>query len=234
MAPSRGWAPIAVTVLALVAVNVASNRLVPHDLYVPFAWLAVAFLLWVGRRVDGLSWAQIGLDRRDVPSGLRWGGALAGAVLLVLLVGFLLPATHDLFLDDRVRRQSDLAVLFAFLVRVPLGTVVLEEVAFRGVLPAALAQRMALWKAVALASLAFGLWHVLPAMGLQHVNPVADDTVGALPGWVTVGTSVLATAAVGVVFSWLRYRSRSLLAPMLLHWATNSFGYLFAWLAWRG
>jgi membrane protease YdiL (CAAX protease family) len=74
---------------------------------------------------------------------------------------------------------------------------------------------------------------VLPALGLGDVNPVADDTVGRLPAWVTVAGSVLATACVGAVFWWLRARTRSLLTPMMLHWATNGFGYLFSWWAWN-
>jgi uncharacterized protein len=38
----------------------------------------------------------------------------------------------------------------------------------------------------------------------------------------------LATAAAGVLFAWLRLRSGSLLAPVLLHLATNSVGLLAA------
>lgn len=221
------------TVLALAAVNVASNRLVPHAWYVPFAVASAAMLLLIARRVDDLTWESLGLDRADVARGLRWGGVLAGSVLAVYLVGITLPATHDLFLDDRAKGLSLGGALFAAFVRVPLGTVLLEEVAFRAVLPAALAMRLRVWQAVALSALAFGLWHVLPAMGLEHVNPVADDTVGKLPEWVTVLGSVVSTALVGVWFWWLRWRSRSLLAPMALHWSTNAFAYLFAWWAWN-
>lgn len=229
----RGWWPIATTVAALVVVNVASNRLVPEAWYVPFAVASAGLLLGVGRVVDGLSWDQLGLAREHVGSGLRWGVGAAGIVLAVYVVGFVLPSTHDAFLDGRVEGRSLGWALFASLVRVPLGTVVLEEVAFRSVLPAALATRLRLPWAVGLSALAFGLWHVLPALGLEHVNPVADDTVGQLPGWVTVVGAVLSTSAVGVFFWWLRDRSGSLLAPMALHWSTNALGYLFAWWAWN-
>ncbi len=233
MASTRGWSPIAVTVLALVAINVASNRLIPHGWYVPFALASAATLLVVARRVDGLSWEALGLDRRDLPRGLRWGAVLAGTVFAAYLVAFVVPSTHDLFLDERVEDLSLGGALFAAFVRVPLGTVVLEEVAFRAVLPAALALRLRIWQAVALSAVAFGLWHVLPSLGLESVNPVAEDTVGQLPGWVTVAGSVLSTAVVGVWFWWLRARSRSLLAPVALHWSTNAMGYLFAWWAWN-
>jgi membrane protease YdiL (CAAX protease family) len=70
-------------------------------------------------------------------------------------------------------------------------------------------------------------------MGLADTNPVTADTVGQLPGWVTVAGSVVSTAVVGVWFWYLRARTRSLLTPMLLHWATNGLGYLFAWWAWN-
>jgi membrane protease YdiL (CAAX protease family) len=233
MVSDRGWSPIAVTVLALVAINVASNRLVPEAGYVPFAVASAGALVWLGRRVDGLSWEALGLDRTDLPPGLRWGARLAGVVFVVYLVAFLLPATTDLFLDERVEDLSLAGALYAALVRVPLGTVLLEEVAFRSVLPAALALRLRVGWAVALSSLAFGLWHVLPSLGLGDVNPVADDTVGQLPGWFTVLASVLATALVGVGFWWLRARTRSVVAPMLVHWATNGLGYLFSWWAWN-
>ena len=233
MGSQHRWWPITATVLALVAVNVGSNRLVPAAWYVPFAVVAAGFLLWVGRRVDGLSWDQLGLAREHMGAGLRWGACAGGIVLAVYVVGFVLPSTHDAFLDGRVEHRSLGWVLVASLLRVPLGTVLLEEVAFRSVLPAALATRLRLRWAVGLSALAFGLWHVLPALGLQHVNPVADDTVGDLPGWITVVGAVVSTAAVGVFFWWLRDRSKSLLAPMALHWSTNALGYVFAWWAWN-
>ena len=40
------------------------------------------------------------------------------------------------------------------------------------------------------------------------------------------------TAAAGVLFAELRRRSGSLLAPMLLHWATNAAGVLGSALVW--
>ena len=45
--------------------------------------------------------------------------------------------------------------------------------------------------------------------------------VGMLAG---VVMAVVATAAAGFVFSWLRRRSGSLLAPIALHWSLNGLG----------
>ncbi|CAN5539485.1 type II CAAX endopeptidase family protein [soil metagenome] len=220
-------------VAGLVVVNVVSNRVVSQQLYVPWAVASSAALLAFAVRVDGRSWADLGLARHQVPRGLRWGAGLAGSIVVIYVVGIVLPATHDLFQDDRVRGWGLGETLYAAFVRVPLGTVLLEEVAFRAVLPAVLGARSRRWVAVAGSAALFGLWHVLPSLGLEHVNPVADDTLGTLPAGVTVAASVVSTAAVGVWFWFLRKWSDSLLAPMALHWATNGLGYLFAWWAWR-
>jgi uncharacterized protein len=41
--------------------------------------------------------------------------------------------------------------------------------------------------------------------------------------------AVAASALAGVVFCWLRLRSGSLVAPVMLHTATNSLAYATAW-----
>lgn len=232
MAGARGWWPVGVMVFGLTVVNIASNRVAPDAWYVPLAVLSAGALVWFAVRVDGRTLAELGMARAQVGRGLRWGAVLAGTVLALYLVALVFPATRDLFRDDRVEGWSFGRTAYAAFVRVPLGTVLLEEVAFRAVLPALLLARTRAWVAVAVSAGLFGLWHVLPALGLETVNPVASDTVGQLPGWITVVAAVVSTSAVGVWFLFLRHRSGSVLAPMALHWATNGLGYLFAWFVW--
>ena len=45
--------------------------------------------------------------------------------------------------------------------------------------------------------------------------------------------AVLATGAAGFVFTWLRRRSGSLIAPIALHWSLNGLGALAAALVWH-
>jgi membrane protease YdiL (CAAX protease family) len=233
MADERpGW-PIAAIVTVLVVVNVGMNRGLPSWAYVPWAVGWTGALVWFARRVDGRSWSDLGLARADAPRGLRWGAVLGGMILVIYLVGFAVPGTRELFLDERVHGWSLGETAFAALVRVPLGTVLIEEVAFRAVLPAMAAARWSRAVSVAFASVLFGLWHLLPALGIADVNPVTADSVGDLPTWVSVTGAVVSTAIVGAWFWWLRARSGSVLAPMALHWSTNGLGYLFAYLAWR-
>lgn len=214
----------------LVGANLLNNRVAGPAGYVVTSILASVLLVVLARRGAGCSWDDLGLARARLGSGLRWGGVLAGLTVLVLVIGLILPATRPLFEDDRVRVLSGWGVLYAAFVRVTFGTVLLEEVAFRAVAPAILATKMRRWPAIGFAALAFGLWHILPSMSLHRVNPVADDTVGRFPVWVTVGASVLTTAALGIWFSFLRERSGSVLTPMLAHWSSNALGYLFAYM----
>ena len=84
-------------------------------------------------------------------------------------------------------------------------------------------------------SLLFGLWHVATSLGLTSSNVgftrlFGGGIVGMLAG---VILAVLATGAAGFVFSWLRRRSGSLIAPIALHWSLNGLGALAAALVWH-
>jgi len=137
-------------------------------------------------------------------------------------VGAALPATRELFTDRRVDQHSATLLLYHTLVRIPLGTVVLEETLFRGVLLGLALRRWSPPVAVAFSSVLFGLWHLLPARGLSGFNPVvATATQGTLRQVLVILLAAAATALVGVVFCWLRLRARSLAAPAMLHLAGN-------------
>jgi membrane protease YdiL (CAAX protease family) len=78
---------------------------------------------------------------------------------------------------------------------------------------------------------AFGLWHVLPAWNINTVNPVV--TGADLSRVTAIGSAVVGTALAGIVMAWVRLRGRHVLASALLHVATNSGGFLVAWLVLR-
>ncbi|MFJ8464007.1 CPBP family intramembrane glutamic endopeptidase [Streptomyces swartbergensis] len=219
----------------LVAANLLNNWLAPGA-YVPTCVAAAAALLLIARW-DGLTRADLGLDTVALYRGLRWSSVLVGAVLAVFLVGLALPATREAFQDERAAGLTVGELLWRVLVRVPVGTVLLEEIAFRGVLWAMVRRRRGTAWATAVSSVLFGLWHVLPSRGLSRAN-AAVATLGTGPtGTVlSVAAAVVATTAAGVVLCELRRRSGSLLAPAALHWALNGFGYVMAWAVprWRG
>jgi uncharacterized protein len=199
---------------------------------VPTCVAAAALLMALARR-DGCSWTALGLGRESLGPGLRWAGALVAAVLLGYLVAVALPPTRQAFADTRATSLSGAALLWHLLVRISLGTALLEEVAFRGVVYAMVERRRGVRAAVVGSSLLFGLWHVLPSLGLRRANAAVADVLGSGPAGAVVA-AVAATTLAGVVFCELRRRSGGLLAPFALHWALNALGLLVAWLAFAG
>jgi membrane protease YdiL (CAAX protease family) len=231
---SRADFALGVILGAAVAWNLAANLWLPWALYVPGAFLLAAILVGVAAKLGGCRWSDLGLDRKDLGRGLAYGAAVALPVTVVLAVGAALPATRGLFQDRRAEGISTAVLLYVALVRVPLGTVVLEETLFRGVLLGLGLRRWSQTTAVTVSCLAFGLWHVLPARQVTSFNPVfaglASGQLGRVYG---VIAAIVATALAGLVLCWLRLRSRSLLAPALLHATVNGLGYGLAFLAER-
>jgi membrane protease YdiL (CAAX protease family) len=83
---------------------------------------------------------EMGLAKDHAVSGLRWGAGAFAVVAAVLLAGVLLadlvPPIATLLEDERAEMFAD-DLWYVTLIRIPLGTAVFEEVAFRGVLLAA-------------------------------------------------------------------------------------------------
>lgn len=219
-------------VVALVGLNVAN-----HVLGWDTMWLGPvgAVTLLAFARWQGLTWHQLGLARHTHARGIRWGLGVIAVVGLVYLVGILLPTTRTAFLDVRYHLPPAGALLTAF-VMIPVGTILLEEVAFRSVLWGFLSRHARMWQVVVGSSLLFGLWHVFPAMASATGNEAIGSAVSGLGPFAkvaVVGGTVLFTALGGVLAGELRRRSGSLFASVGMHWATNALGVLFGVLAWR-
>jgi membrane protease YdiL (CAAX protease family) len=221
---------MALVVALAAAGNLATNLLAPAALYVPTALAVAAAAAALAGRVGGCGARDLGLAPADLARGLRLGAVAMAVVAGLLAVGVALPATRGLFADRRVDEHSVAALLYATLVRIPFGTALLEETLFRGAL---LGLGLRQWPprvAVAWSSALFGLWHVLPAGGLAGYNPAVAGTLHGAGGRLLVtAAAVAASALAGVVFCWLRLRSGSLLAPVVLHVATNGLAYATAW-----
>ncbi|MEU6425801.1 CPBP family glutamic-type intramembrane protease [Microbispora sp. NPDC046973] len=232
----------------LVAANVLNNRVARRWAPLTSA-VATGALVLIARR-EGLTWQELGFH--SAHAGAATGGALAAGVAAVYAAGLAHPRTRALFHDERALALSRRRVLEEALVQVPFGTVLLEEVGFRGVLPALLGRSLPACTAVAASAALFGLWHVLPAMDMAGANPALgrltageapDEAAGPVrtgrPGKTArletgrlVAGTVASTAVAGLVFHGLRHRA-GLLAPALLHLATNSLGYAAARVARR-
>ena len=221
----------AAVVVILAAINVAKNLLPSSTVWLSV--LAAAGLLFIARR-SGLTWAQLGMGRHRIRHGAAWAAGAIVVVAAVYMAGLLMPETRAAFLDTRYRLGIPHALLTAFVV-IPVGTVLLEEVAFRSVLWGMLKRHMTTWRVVIVSSSLFGLWHVLPSLSFASANRgVSEVSPPGAPGTaLVVLITVLFTALGGVVAGELRRRSGSVLASAGMHWATNALGVLFGVIAWR-
>ena len=227
----RVYVDIGVVIVVLAITNLVAHFTTPWAAVVMVPVAAVGLLALV--RARGLGWAELGLGREHWRSGAGYALAAIGLVLTVVAVGALLPWTRPMFLNDRYSTISGAVV--ASMIIIPLQTVIPEELAFRGVLHGALDRAWGFRGVAAAGSLLFGLWHIASSFGLTSGNVgftriLGGGVFGMLAG--IVG-AVLATAAAGFVFTWLRRRSGSLIAPIALHWSLNGMGALAAALVWH-
>lgn len=224
--------PLAIVVV-LTVVNLLNNVWLPR-LYVPTGIVGSVVLLALAA-ADGASLDDLGLAPADAVDGVIWGAGALGVVVAGYAIGLAIPATRRGFDDARIAEGGPGWLAYRTLVHIPIGTVVLEEIAFRAVLLAVLTSRVGLGWAIVWSSVLFGLWHVLPAIDMLESNAAAAAAAdGRLWGRaVAVVLTVVGTGAAGVVFCGLRVVSGSLLAPMLLHWVLNSLGTILTWVRAR-
>ena len=220
-APRVSARTVAGIVTAIAVIDVAANVLTPEIAKVPVK-LAIAFLFvaWA-RWVAGFSWAELGLGRADVRAGLRLGAIALLVIGVIIVVLVAVPGSRSYFDSHSVASDSAAQHVLQPVVFIPLGTVVFEELLFRGVLLAALLRVTTRRYAIAADAVLFGLWHIPPAL-----NDASGKGAAATFG-VVIGT-IAATTFAGAVFAWLRVRSGSVIAPMMAHLATNSFAYAAA------
>jgi len=208
-------------VAAIAVIDVVANVLVPEDAKVPVKLaIAFAFVAWA-RWAGGFSWEELGLGRAQVRGGLRLGAIALLAIGVIIVVLVAVPGGRSYFDSSSVAADSPAQHVLQPVVFIPLGTVVFEELLFRGVLLGALLRITTRPYAIGANAVLFGLWHLPPALK-DASGKGSAETLG-----VVVGT-IAATTFAGAVFAWLRVRSGSVVAPMLAHLATNSFAYAAA------
>ncbi|MBF6099277.1 CPBP family intramembrane glutamic endopeptidase [Nocardia cyriacigeorgica] len=227
----HAYLDVAVVVAVLAGTNLIAHFTTAWANIVTVPAAAVVLLTMMRRR--GLGWSELGLSRRHWKTGALYALAAVGVVLAVVAIGAALPITRPFFMADRYATIS--GALIASMIIIPLQTVIPEELAFRGVLHGTLGRVYGARGVFAAGSLLFGLWHIASSLGLTSGNRGLSEIVGGgVAGQIAgIALAVAATAAAGVVFTWLRHRSGSLLAPIALHWSVNGAGALAAAIVWQ-
>jgi membrane protease YdiL (CAAX protease family) len=183
-------------VLAVLVVHNLGGNLWVADRLKCSEWLYVPLNLAVTALIVVIGGVDISLGRAEIVPVVA---VLAGVAVLAVW-------RPRLFADRRMAGVDARGTAWQVLVRIPLGTVVLEEVAFRGVLPELLSP--------VAASVLFGLWHVVPTVKTLDINGLPRSPA-------LVGGAVAATTVVGLVLCWLAAATGGVLAPALVHAAAN-------------
>ena len=187
--------------------------------------IVLALVAWTA----GATWADLGLDRTDVGAGLRYGAGAVGIVLLVLVIAAVIPATNGYLHDSRAQISGG-RLLYELGVSIVLLTAIPEEFAFRGVLLGSALRLWGPWRASVITSVLFGLWHIEPTLGTMRDNHATAGLSASIGGQVLVVLGAIAvTFVAGLLFCWLRLRSKSLIAPVMAHAATNGLALTVAW-----
>jgi membrane protease YdiL (CAAX protease family) len=216
---SSDWLFIGVVFALTLAVNVLDFWVhgFTHLLcsYAAAAGMGVAAYMW------GLRLADVGLSPKQAKSGLKWGTWSVLVIGTALVIAYLV--SPGAFADHRYQTGWSQAARTIF-VTIPFATVLFEEFVFRGVMLAALNRKFRLRWAVVLSSLAFGLWHIVTSLHIYASSNELGSATAALGNaqLLSIVATVAVTALAGVAFCYLRLRSKSLITPILAHWALNA------------
>lgn len=214
---------------AAVAVDLLALRLDPEAarLTVRYSGTAAAVAL---ARAAGASWADLGLGRRELGAGLRAGALGAAAAAAGVAVVAAVPASRRLFADERAAAAAGGRGLAGALARITFAAVPPEELAYRSVLLGLRLRDGPPAPALAWSSALFGLSHIAPTLAtMRHTVAHPHLAQHPLRQAAFVAGNVAVTGMAGAVFGWLRLRSGSVLAPLLVHVALNDSALLAGW-----
>ena len=213
----------ALLVALLLYGNVVAYRAVRAPVVVAVNLVLGAGLV-VAARAAGVSWQALGLHPGAAPRGLLWGAAMAAVVAGGGALVALTPVRRA-FADLRTVRMVPRELAFHYVVRIPFGTALFEEVVFRGVLLALLARETTALVAVVASSIAFGLWHIGASLDFLRANrPDAGRRARVAAALAGIGV----TFGGGLAFAALRLAAGSLAAPVLVHAVVNTVGLTLA------
>jgi len=211
-----------ISLALLITLLILCNQIFPSSTgWSRLFWSTVGYVgLYAIYRLANLTLDDIGLKYSNIKNGLKYAGLLCLIIFTGLLIAFLID--RSAFRDTRYHHNLP-TVIYASFVLLPLKTVIFEELAFRGLLLALLLKlKNNRYFAVILSSLMFGLWHVRSADAGNLILPSLLSTVFV----------VTITTVAGIIFCELRLRSKSLIAPITLHWFINAAATLFAAISW--
>jgi membrane protease YdiL (CAAX protease family) len=214
-----------VLIILILLYSTVLGRLVPkkYHLYLNIGIAAVAITLGLA---FGLSLENMGLALDRILPGIYWAFIISAAIILLILVISTIPILRRFFIGDNLSNANGKLIAFEAAVRIPLGTALVEEILFRGVLLGLLLQHHPTFEALVIAAAIFGLWHIFPTMDSMKSNAAAAKAIAhktPRAAGSVIGVIIL-TSIAGLFFGWLRILANSIVAPWLVHWSVNASG----------
>lgn len=178
--------------------------------------VSVAFAKWMA-----LGASDIGLRGDHLRGGLLGAtfGTVAALVAVAMLRGVVPLLTGRPIDYSPLTTVTGIGLAQHVAFFLPLGDVVPEEVAFRGVLLGALRRAYRPLAALVASGAVFALWHVVVVYQTLDLTTVGWPSPWFVPSLVG---ALLAVLAGGVVFAWLRSYTRSLATTVAAHWLFNA------------
>lgn len=199
-------------------------RLVPKKWHLYLNIFIAGVSIFLGAAF-GLTLSQMGLGH--ILPGIFVAIGASAVIAVATLIISTIPILRRFFLGDDLAHASGKLIAFEAAIRIPLGTTLVEEILFRGVLLGLLLQHQSTIGALIISSVIFGLWHIFPTIntlesndGLSAMNTKKARQAGSILGAVSV------TFIAGLLFGWLRIIANSIIAPWILHWSINASGVL--------
>lgn len=224
MSKLKSLANIGVLILVVAIAMVGLAKITNDNKFFIITGLYIASILsW---KLSKLSLGEIGLSSSKIVAGLK----LALPISLVVFVGgfIIFLVNPNIFADQRYNQDLTTLIL-SILVVIPLWTVIIEELIFRGLLLALFSRIYSKRIAMVLSAILFGLWHVFSA---YFINISGAGLPFETPKTLIILGVVIATSLAGWLLAWLRLKSDSLVVPILVHWSINSTAVIMAYLAW--
>jgi membrane protease YdiL (CAAX protease family) len=206
--------------LCLVSYNVVLSLFPPrvHKIaYVPLNLAVTGLLILWAHKAAKFSPEQIGLGSQLIPASALWG-ALAGLLVggIIFAVAIFWKSHLPLQITKNFQGAEISGLLYRIIVYIPLGTVLLEEIAFRGVLLQLFLQITGANQAILLQSLVFVFWHIGLLLRIFPFKKLISYSM-----LMTIAGGAVVIFIGGILFGVLRVYTSSIVGPIVAHWLVN-------------
>jgi len=164
----------------------------------------------------------LGVQRRGLVRGAAWGALLGLGLAAMPLFFFAFPMLLAGPVQyPAITEMSMARLLWELLVRIPIVTVLLQELVFRGLLQRQFTTAWGLRDGILVTNAFFAAWHLVIAWDAVSQQQVALPAQ-RVPPWAFHLLSYVGALVVvwigGVILSLLRWRTDNLAGPIVAHW----------------